>query len=551
MGREMIPQWAGRYNAGGGGFGGRLVRSWYRTSVILLLCGEICAAAAIQAIRVENLAGAISVQPSPNEQATVRFLPASSRSACREEILEDSGTLQIKCPEGGAAVRVEVDLPIGTPFAGVTKEGAISFSGLSRMVSLSTDTGDLRIATPWSMVRLAGFSLVKPKRISSQRGIVVRTFDQPRQWLIAAGKTPSPEAPLEGAFFGEIRIRGGSPGRLDLEDLPVPRHSWVKPPSEAASLLAAWLKRVARREGRVTAAAPPSLAEGPGVEAGLPVFSADVRLVSLTVAVTGPDGHPVAGLKPDDFEVLESGTRQTLVSARSEGVPFNLALLLDLSGSTKGYRESMKEVARRFIGIARERDKVAVYALGNSLFYVVSRLSSDRTALLDKIDAIPEVEGQTPLYDSIFLSCAEEFLEDMEQRNALIVISDGIDSSLGKLVTSGRSLISPGSLRDAAARMNVLIYPVLTGTDDWPLFSAAARRNLSQVAQASGGRVFEAKSIEAMEPVYEQVAEELRSVYTLAYYPANQNFDGRWRRIQVRLKQPGLRLRTREGYFAW
>jgi Ca-activated chloride channel family protein len=70
------------------------------------------------------------------------------------------------------------------------------------------------------------------------------------------------------------------------------------------------------------------------------------------------------------------------------------------------------------------------------------------------------------------------------------------------------------------------------------------------LAAASGGRLFSARSVEDLDPVYAQVAMELRSVYTLAYYPKNQNFDGRWRRVQVRVKSPGVRVRTRAGYFA-
>ena len=70
------------------------------------------------------------------------------------------------------------------------------------------------------------------------------------------------------------------------------------------------------------------------------------------------------------------------------------------------------------------------------------------------------------------------------------------------------------------------------------------------LAEASGGRLFTARSLKDLEPVYAQVAEELRSVYTLAYYPSNQNFDGRWRRIQVRTTRSGLTIRTRPGYYA-
>lgn len=521
-------------------------------AAVLCFCALLASPgkAPAQAVRVENLAGSIVVTPTPSEQPIYRVVPAEARSACREQLLEDSETLQVRCPEGAAKADIEVELPVGMPFVGLTRSGAISFRGISREVFLSTDNGDLRISVPWSLMRLSGFALSRPKRVSAARGISVRSFEQPGQWVVVAGRSPAPELPLEGGFFGEIRVRGGSPGRLELEDLAVPAYSWVKPPADAAAMLSAWLQR-APGGSRGRAAPPPRPAPPAASEPGIPVFATEVRMVNLAVSVVDSGGRPALGLKLEDFEVREGGVVQTLARAESGEAAFNLALLLDLSGSTKGYREAMKEVARRFAGIARSQDKVAVYALGNSLFYVLSRLTNDRQALAEKIDSIPPVEGQTPLYDTIFLSCAEELLDRSDERNALIVITDGVDSSLSKIPTQGRSLITPGALRDAASRMNVLIYPVLTGTDDWPLFAAAARRNLTQLAQASGGRTFEAKSIEAMEPVYEQVAEELRSVYTLAYYPRNQNFDGRWRRVEVRVKTPGLRVRTREGYYAW
>jgi VWFA-related protein len=73
---------------------------------------------------------------------------------------------------------------------------------------------------------------------------------------------------------------------------------------------------------------------------------------------------------------------------------------------------------------------------------------------------------------------------------------------------------------------------------------------MQDLADASGGRLFPARSVSDLEPVYAQVADELRAVYSLAYYPKNQNFDGKWRRIQVRVKQTGVVPRTRNGYYA-
>ena len=90
----------------------------------------------------------------------------------------------------------------------------------------------------------------------------------------------------------------------------------------------------------------------------------------------------------------------------------------------------MKEAARRFVGIARSRDRIAIYALANGLFCVISPLTSNRQSLLSEIEAIPEVEGDTPLYEVIVLSCAQELLQHPDETNALIVITDGVDNQL-------------------------------------------------------------------------------------------------------------------------
>ena len=102
--------------------------------------------------------------------------------------------------------------------------------------------------------------------------------------------------------------------------------------------------------------------------------------------------------------------------------------------------------------------------------------------------------------------------------------------------------------------MNALIYPVLLDPaerrDKAPGWARKARERMERLAAATGGRLFPAASLEDLEPVYSQVAAELRSVYRLAYYPKDQNFDGEWRDVAVKAKQPGARLRFRTGYFS-
>ena len=146
----------------------------------------------------------------------------------------------------------------------------------------------------------------------------------------------------------------------------------------------------------------------------------------------------------------------------------------------------------------------------------------------------------------------------------MIVISDGVDNDL--LPNWNRSVpseVSSEELERAAAEMNAVIYPIFLEPEppgvrterSWRERSRRlanrARDRLSRIAAASGGRLFSASSIGDLDPVYEAVANELRSVYTLGYYPSNQQFDGAWRRIRVSVGQAAAQVRTRPGYYGW
>jgi VWFA-related protein len=264
------------------------------------------------------------------------------------------------------------------------------------------------------------------------------------------------------------------------------------------------------------------------------------------VSVVDRSGHPIPSVKPEEFEVFEDGAAQHVAVAGSEEAPFNLVLLLDLSGSTVRDRPAMKEAARRFVAITRPQDRLALYVLADDQFQVLSRLTADRKRLAEVIDEIPDLKGGTPLYAAIVLAYSEEIASRPQERNALVVISDGMDDSL---VQQKAAYVPFDRLRRAAALTPALIYPIYLDSRNI-FYGERALRQTKELAEASGGRLFAARAIEDLEPVYAQVAEELRSVYTLAYYPKNQKFDGRWRRIQVRVKRAGAQLRTRAGYYA-
>jgi Ca-activated chloride channel family protein len=293
------------------------------------------------------------------------------------------------------------------------------------------------------------------------------------------------------------------------------------------------------------------------------VFSARVRMVNLSVAVSDAKGNPVPGLTAADFRVDEDAAAQRIGHIQDGDAAFNLALVLDMSGSSIAHREPIQAAARRFVEMARPGDRVAIYALTYGMFQVVSPLSTDRDALLDAVDNLPGIAGASPLFDIVTLAYTQELRQLPSERNALIVISDGLDNRITG--GTGPSSVRFGDLERMAKEMNAIIYPVLllssgrqpvTGrfaNRDRVLLAEAQRqaaRQMEALAKASGGRVFPARSIEDLEPIFPLVESELRSVYTLGYYPANQDLDGAWRTVEVTVDKSDVTVRARPGYYA-
>ncbi len=512
----------------------------------LLLAGCALPASPWQAafaavLRVENASGSVSVRSVAAESLTVRrSCPVRENRDTDVSIRQAAGLVSVEAaPDDGARIDLEIDLPYRFELEVRSARGPVSVRGFPPRLELFAETGDIHLALPWAAMRLEAGAAEAPAELRLPAGIRFR--QQRREGWSLHDRLPSGRT-----AYGTVRVRAVKPARLVLEDIPIPEDSPVKLPWQAAALVEELLRPPLA--GPSGAPAPPA----PAVFAdGTVRFSADVRLVNLTVSVFDAQGRPALGLGAGDFEIREDGAPQSLAAAGAEEVPFNLALLLDLSGSTQRDRAAMKAAARRFIGIARPHDRVAVYAMANDLFQVVSPLTGDRERLERLIDAIPDVGGSSPLYDTLAVAYGQEFRRRPAERNALIILSDGIDNRLHE--AGAPAAVPFPKLVRAVAAMNVVLYPVFLDPFTRvppPAWARKAREQMEALARASGGRLFPARSLEDLEPVYELVAQELRSVYTLAYYPANQNFDGRWRRVEVKVRRPHLRVRARSGYFA-
>jgi VWFA-related protein len=306
----------------------------------------------------------------------------------------------------------------------------------------------------------------------------------------------------------------------------------------------------------------------------------ETHLVNLNVSATDRDGKAIRGLTKGDFSVYEDGVLQQISFFSPEESPFNLVLLIDLSGSMRDEIELIKETAIHFLDTIGTNDTVAVITFSTDIT-VVSPLTKDRDDLKESVDWMLPPTGGTSFYDSLGYVLVETLRKVKGQRNAVISITDGEDNALSselfekarpeiKRPPSG-SFLTFEQLLEGATESDALIYPIHLNpapqqvviatrqnavpvqtpleTQIQPLLTETAKKQLNSLADATGARFYHADRIADLKGVFQQVAAELRTVYSLAYTPTNKTYDGKFRKIKVQANSADIVLRTRPGYF--
>lgn len=275
------------------------------------------------------------------------------------------------------------------------------------------------------------------------------------------------------------------------------------------------------------------------------VIRSGVDLVSLNVTVMDGE-HFVGGLDQAAFSVFEDGVKQDVTFFTSERQPIALSILLDSSTSMDSKLKTAQEAAIGFASRLGPNDVAQIIDF-DSRPTVIQSFTNDR-ALLEKAIRGTKAGGSTSLYNAIYIALSElkkiraESLAQV-RRQAIVVLSDGEDTS---------SLVEYEQVLDAAKRSEVLIYCIgLKSKTDFPTkgFNEAdfVMRTLSQ---ETGGRVFFVEMLPQLASVYQTIADELVSQYTIGYTPKNPKRDGAWRTVVVQVNRPDVSVRTKRGYFA-
>jgi len=288
------------------------------------------------------------------------------------------------------------------------------------------------------------------------------------------------------------------------------------------------------------------------------VIRVDAQLVTLNLSVVDRStSRGLAGLNQSDFKLFENGVEQRLVHFDSSSAPFDLVLVIDLSGSTRDVVKLIRAAARRFVDAARTSDRIAIIAFAGRPT-LVSPLTLDREALRQRVNAIDTVAGDTKLYDAGDFAMAEVVRETKNsRRTAIVLMSDGLDGSIPGVQGEGSKLFYQEFLNEIREFDGVLYtlwlntyYEALNPQDTQPEAFDMGHDRMKEMADAGGGLFYEVEGLEDLAGAYERVVADLGTVYSLAYRPLNKSRDGKWRAIRVSVERSNAVARGKHGYYA-
>lgn len=278
----------------------------------------------------------------------------------------------------------------------------------------------------------------------------------------------------------------------------------------------------------------------------LPRFATDVEVVNLSVSVADTGRRYVTDLAREDFTILEDGIPQELSVFDQQKAPVSVSILVDSSLSMQPNMPMVQAAALRLVRALRPVDSAQIVRF-NHRHAVVQEFTSDQALLAAGIRSV-RPEGATGLYNAVYLTLRELARKPSDgemRRRAVVLLSDGADTT---------SLLSDDQVLDAARRAEVTVYAVGLGVANADGLVATdtgrARHFLTALTRETGGQPYFPRALGELDGVYDRIARELSTQYSLGYISSNAQRDGKWRRVVVHSARGGLVLRHRAGYFA-
>jgi Ca-activated chloride channel homolog len=279
-------------------------------------------------------------------------------------------------------------------------------------------------------------------------------------------------------------------------------------------------------------------------EGGKYTLREDAFEVRLNATVLDGSGRSVQTLDKDAFRVYEDGVPQTIASFRHEDLPVSLGLLIDSSGSMYDKRVAVDKASVDFVKLSNPEDEEFLVDFSWEAF-----IDQDFTNSIDKLQqglGYIKSSGGTAIYDALVASADYLSKNAKHPKQVLLVITDGEDNT------------SSATLEQTIRRIQDLDGPViycvglLFGDDTEKRESRHARRVLETLAEQTGGAAYFPKSVNQVDEIAAEVAQDIRTQYTIAYHSTKSPLLGGYREIHVEAKGKTfgrLSVRTRSGYY--
>lgn len=273
------------------------------------------------------------------------------------------------------------------------------------------------------------------------------------------------------------------------------------------------------------------------------------QLMRFNASVTDRNGRAIGGMKAPDFTVYENGVEREVKQVTPTNEPFNLILLLDVSGSVEERMDFIRKAARDFLNTASPQDRIAIISFRDDI-QVISDFTTDRSLLSRKLEDI-DAGGATALYDALGYVLADPVKRLRGERTAIVILSDGDDN---------RSFVPFPAILEALVESGALVYPLYIPSGLIPegsvpkpevtidplrtrylTLTTRAEEEGQKLALASGGVYYPVHRLEDLQRAYDDVVVQLRTAYTITY-ASNVRSSGN-PRVRVRANRDGASVR--------
>ncbi|HET6979962.1 MAG TPA: VWA domain-containing protein [Pyrinomonadaceae bacterium] len=550
--------------------------SFQRLAQLLLLLTGLCLSAFAQGFKseheapekvslvVKNLDGRVSVIASAEQEKKVSVEANSAGLPIAPEDVKvevKGGTFQIDVRPRGEKNRIDivVTIPTRSKVEVEGQAGSVDVIGSVESAVVKTDTGTIHADVPLEAVK---FNFVweasKPRYMSDVELPPIK--EKAGGVYKLSGRLGEKDVKKEELVALDFRTQRGVV-LLNIDPERAPADLRERPLTEAAraivrggdpSLVEAIRKVSPKMFGDYAKTLPapdkePSLRQRTGTPNKI-VTAVAPQLMRFNASVTDRNGRAIGGMRESDFTVWENGVERRVTNVSPANEPFNLVLLLDVSGSIEERMDFIRKAARDFLRTTSPQDKISIISFRDDI-QVISDFSTDRELLSRKLDEI-DAGGGTALYDALGYILSEQIRRLRGERTAIVVMSDGDDN---------KSFLPFPAILEALSESGALVYPLYVPSGLIPegsvpkpeitidplrtrylTLTTRADDEGRRLAAASGGIYYPIRRLEDLQKAYDDVVTQLRTAYTITYASNSVSASPR---VRVRTNRDGASVR--------